>query len=183
MEFAALNGFSRRELRLFFRLNDIRLRNWRKSKLRIVSMVDGLNKWHINNWWIMSATEREKKKTRIHLKSIIFEKLFRMMLTNRHDFHTDDGCCYEWDVAWLLVMICYELQAFDRLYVRAHPMNCFAMVIFWWTTYERIVIDLGAAWRDVDEFQSHRCYIHPLEMVYHRLNAVIHIRLVCVCNH
>lgn len=46
-EFAALNGLLRREffrLTLLLRLNDIRLKNWRKSKLRIVSMVDCLKK-------------------------------------------------------------------------------------------------------------------------------------------
>lgn len=45
IEFAALNGFVRREffrLTLLLRLNDIRLKNCRKSKLRIVSMVDCL---------------------------------------------------------------------------------------------------------------------------------------------
>lgn len=45
MEFAALNGFAGREflrLRLFLRLNDMRLRNCRKSKFRIASIVDDL---------------------------------------------------------------------------------------------------------------------------------------------
>lgn len=45
MELAAPNGLARREffrLTLFLRLNDMRLKNWRKSKLRIVSMVDVL---------------------------------------------------------------------------------------------------------------------------------------------
>lgn len=45
MELAALNGLARREffrLTLFLRLNDMRLKNWRKSKLCIVSMVDVL---------------------------------------------------------------------------------------------------------------------------------------------
>lgn len=45
MGFAALNDFARCEffrLRLFLRLNDMRLKNWRKSKLRIASKVDGL---------------------------------------------------------------------------------------------------------------------------------------------
>lgn len=47
IEFAALSGFARREflrLGLFLRLNDMRLRNCRKSKFRIASMVDGLQK-------------------------------------------------------------------------------------------------------------------------------------------
>lgn len=56
MEFAALDGFVKREfcrLGIFFRLNDMRLRNCRKSKFRIDSMVDCLkNEMHIeNNWW------------------------------------------------------------------------------------------------------------------------------------
>lgn len=45
IEFAVLNGFAKREffrLKLFLRLNDMRLKNWRKSKFRTVSMVDGL---------------------------------------------------------------------------------------------------------------------------------------------
>lgn len=52
MEFAALNGHDKREffwLGLFFRLNEIRLRNCRKSKFRIVSIVDCLkNEMHIS---------------------------------------------------------------------------------------------------------------------------------------
>lgn len=57
-EFAALNGFARCEffrLRLFLRLNDIRLRNCRKSKVRTLSMVDCLGE-----------RERERESTSNH---------------------------------------------------------------------------------------------------------------------
>lgn len=59
-ELPALNGLLRREflrLTLLFRLNDIRLKNWRKSKLRIVSMVDclkNLHRIHVNNCCCLS---------------------------------------------------------------------------------------------------------------------------------
>lgn len=79
MEFAALNGFARREffrLRLFLRLNDIRLRNCLKSKLRTVSMVDCLWKetptHYYYYYYIMDCATRAYQTT--SLKSIIFEK-------------------------------------------------------------------------------------------------------------
>lgn len=61
-------------------------------------------------------------------------------------------------------------------------MNLFAMVIFY-VTFERKVIDLDGVGRDDVEFQFHQYYIHPLEMEYHRLNGVIHIRLAFVYIH
>lgn len=98
-EFAALNGFARREflwLRLFFRLNDMRLRNWRKSKLRIVSMVDGLQEMRRK-----TNGKHVKKVVKIYLKSIICEKLFEMMLTNRLIYipmiaAAGDGMLHSW---------------------------------------------------------------------------------------
>lgn len=88
MEFAALNGFARREflwLRLFFRLNDMRLRNWRKSKLRIVSMVDSLNKWCIRNWRTCQQCKWGGRGNKTYQREFIWSQLFclKMMLTNR----------------------------------------------------------------------------------------------------
>lgn len=109
-EFAALNGFTRREffrLALCLRLNDIRLRNWRKSKLRIVSMVDCLK----NVAFKRIIAEHVKRSeffcsSPLFLKkSIICEKLFDMMANKSWKLHTV-GCC--WRAAWSMVMKRFE---------------------------------------------------------------------------
>lgn len=89
-------------------------------------------------------------------------------------------------------MKCYVLLAFGRWFLvrlhRVYSANVCAVVrcewlIFYPMTFGRRVIDLVVAEKDVAEFQFHRYCIHPMEMVCHRLNAVNHTDLACVCIH
>lgn len=87
-----------------------------------------------------------------------------------------------------MAMKCYVLPG---LLQRVHSANVHAMVScelnFYSTslstTFGRTVIDGVVAEKDVAEFQFHRYCIHPMGMGCHRLNAVNHIDLACVCIH